>query len=136
MKKQVEDKNLRVEKHIIKDSHTYFKMINEFCFMSKNLYNFANYQIRQEFITNKKYLNYNEIEKIVKMKDSNFDYRNMPTAQSAQQTLKLLDKNWQSFFASVKEYKKNPDKYTGRPKLPKYLKRNGRNILVLTNQNC
>ena len=136
MKKQVEDKNLRVEKHIIKDSHTYFKMINEFCFMSKNLYNFANYQIRQEFITNKKYLNYNEIEKIVKMKDSNFDYRNMPTAQSAQQTLKLLDKNWQSFFASVKEYKKNPDKYTGRPKLPKYLKKNGRNILVLTNQNC
>ena len=136
MKKQIEDKNLRVEKHIIKDSHLYFKLLDEFCFMSKNLYNFANYQIRQEFITNKKYLNYNEIEKIVKIKDGDFDYRNMPTAQSAQQTLKLLDKNWQSFFASVKEYKKNPDKYTGRPKLPKYLKKNGKNILVLTNQNC
>jgi putative transposase len=136
MKKQVEDKKLRVEKHIIKDSHSYFKLIDEFCFMSKNLYNFANYQVRQEFIANKKYLNYNEIEKLVKIKDSDFDYRNMPTAQSAQQTLKLLDKNWQSFFASVKDYKKNPNKYTGRPKLPKYLKKNGRNILVLTNQNC
>lgn len=135
MKNQVKD-NLRVEKHIIKESHLYYNQIDEFCFMSKSLYNFANYQVRQEFISSKNYLNYNKIEKLVKSKDCDFDYRNMPTAQSAQQTLKLLDKNWQSFFASVKEYKKNPDKYTGKPKLPKYLKKNGRNILVLTNQNC
>lgn len=135
MVKEIKD-NLRVEKHIVKNSHTHFNLINEFCFMSKNLYNFANYHIRQEFIKNKKYLNYNEIDKQVKIKGNDFDYRNMPTAQSAQQTLKLLDKNWKSFFASSKDYKKSPEKYTGRPKLPKYLKKNGRNILVLTNQNC
>lgn len=33
----------------------------------------------------------------------------------------LLDKNWKSFFKSVKEYSKSPDKFLGRPKLPGYL---------------
>lgn len=135
MENQVKD-NLRVERHIIKESHPYYNRINEFCFMSKNLYNFANYQIRQEFISNKKYISYSEIEKLVKSEHCDSDYRSMPTAQSAQQTLRLLDKNWQSFFASIKEYKKNTDKFTGRPKLPKYLNKNGRNILILTNQDC
>lgn len=60
----------------------------------------------------------------------------MPISSSAQQCLKLLDKNWKSFFQSIKDYKKNPNKYLGRPKLPKYKSKNGRNILILTNQNC
>lgn len=135
MKSKVKD-NLRVEKHIIKDSHLFYNKIDKFCFMSKNLYNFANYQIRQEFTKNNTYLNYNKIEKLVKSNNYDFDYRNMPTSQSAQQTLRLLDKNWQSFFASVKDYNKNSDKYTGKPKIPKYLNKNSRNILILTNQNC
>lgn len=60
----------------------------------------------------------------------------MPTAQSAQQTLKLLDGNWKSFFASIKDWGKNKDKFLGRPKLPKYLKKDSNFLLILTNQNC
>jgi len=60
----------------------------------------------------------------------------MPTAQSAQQTLRLLEKNWASFFASVKDWREHKEKYHGRPKLPKYLDKNGKYILILTNQNC
>lgn len=60
----------------------------------------------------------------------------MPTAQTAQQTLRLLDKNWKSFFASVKDWSKNKDKYPGKPKLPKYASKNGRKSLIVTNQNC
>lgn len=104
--------------------------------MSKNLYNFANYNIRKQFIEEGKYISYNKMDLLLKQKDMDFDYRNMPTAQSAQQCLKLLDKNWQSFFKTIKDWSKNPGKYKGRPKLPKYLSKNGRNILVLTNQNC
>ena len=59
MKSKVKD-NLRVEKHIIKDSHLFYNKIDKFCFMSKNLYNFANYQIRQDFTKSNTYLNYNE----------------------------------------------------------------------------
>ena len=126
----------RVEKHNIKPTHPYYSMLDEFCFKSKNLYNFANYQIRQRFCETGEFINYNTMDKLLKQKDMEFDYRNMPIAESAQQCLRLLEKNWKSFFASVKDYKKNPSKYTGRPKLPKYLDKNGRNILILTNMNC
>ncbi|NFD88705.1 transposase, partial [Clostridium botulinum] len=50
--------------------------------------------------------------------------------------LKLLDKNWISFFESIKDWSKHKEKYNGRPKLPNYKKKNGKNILVFTNQNC
>ena len=60
----------------------------------------------------------------------------MPTAQSAQQTLRMLDSSWKSFFKAIKDWKKHPEKYLGRPKLPKYLKKDGYYVLTLTNQNC
>ena len=126
----------RVEKHIIKSNNKYYKILDEYCFKSKNLYNFANYYIRKTFIDTGEWLKYNKLDKMLKQKDMDFDYRNMPTAQSSQQCLKLLDKNWKSFFKSIKDWVKHKDKYSGRPKLPKYLKKNGRNILILTNQNC
>ena len=59
----------------------------------------------------------------------------MPTAQSAQQILRLLEKDWKSFFVSVKDWSKNKEKYLGRPKLPKYKPKNGKHLLILTNQN-
>ena len=61
------------------------------------------------------------------------EYKNL-YAQISQQCLKLLEKNWKSFFNSIKDWKRNPAKYSGKPKLPKYLKKNGKNIIILTNQ--
>ena len=126
----------RVEKHLIFYNNPYFKLLDEFCFKSKNLYNFANYNIRQEFIHNNIYLPYNKMDKLLKQDDLSFDYKQMPGAKIAQQTLRLLDKNWKSFFVSIKDYSIHPDKYLGRPKLPKYKKKNGRHNLILTNQSC
>ena len=126
----------RVEKHIIKSNNKYYNMLDEFCFKSKNLYNQANYIIRQEFINNGKWIRCNELDKILKKEGNNFDYRNMPISSSSQQCLRLLDENWKSFFRAIKDYNKNPNKYLGRPKLPKYKSKNDRNILILTNQNC
>lgn len=58
----------------------------------------------------------------------------MPGAQSAQQILRLLDTNWKSFFKAIKDWSKNKDKYLGKPKLPKYKPKDGRMVLVVTNQ--
>ena len=58
----------------------------------------------------------------------------MPAAQSAQQTLRLLDANRKSFFKCIKDWSKNKDKYLGRPKLPKYKPKDGQMILFVTNQ--
>src|SRR3989339_2224267 len=40
----------RVEQHQINKNHELFKLIDEYSFKTKNLYNYANYLIRQTFI--------------------------------------------------------------------------------------
>lgn len=112
----------RVERHIILDN----KEIDSLCFLSKNLYNFANYYIRQEFIKNRKWLRYTDIYELTK---NTPDYKVLP-AQTAQQVLRLLDKNWVSFFKNIKIYKKNGS--LGKPKYKHKTK--GRNIVIFTNQ--
>lgn len=125
---------MRTERHIVKYNNPYYRLLDEYCFMSKNLYNFANYHIRQEFIKNKKVVPYGKLDKLMKIENEGFDYRNMPSSQASQQCLKILSDMWKSFFSANKDYKKNPNKYLGRPKLPNYKKKNGRNLLVFTNQ--
>ena len=102
-------------------------MIDQQCFYSKNLYNEANYAIRQEFINNSNYINYYDMNKEFKTHEN---YK-LTFSQPANCTLRLLDKNWKSFFKAIKDWKKNPGKYLGRPKLPKYKEKNGRFILSL-----
>lgn len=125
----------RVEKHIVKRNNTYYSMLDEFCFNAKNLYNHANYIVRKLFCESNIWTRYADLDYILKNDIEYPDYANMPTAQSAQQTLRLLDKNWVSFFRSIKDWSKNKDKYLGRPKLPNYKKKNSRMVLILTNQN-
>lgn len=110
--------------------------ITEWLKTSKNLYNQANYIVRQEFIRNRKYLNYydiNEIMREVKDLNNEINYRKLK-AQTAQQVLRLLDKNWKSFFKSIKKWSKNKQDFTEKPNLPHYLK-NEKNIIIFTKQN-
>nr|WP_293338143.1 transposase [Microcoleus sp. CAWBG58] len=119
------------ERHIIKSTEHRFAQIDELAFKSKNLYNAANYAIRQSFVYGWGYINYNEMNRLMKSHEA---YKAMP-AKVSQQILMLLDKNWKSFFEALKAYKKDTSKFTGRPKLPKYKdKVKGRNILVYTKQ--
>lgn len=124
----------QVEKHIIKKSHPYYSMFCEYTHLAKNLYNHANFLVRREFVTTGKWLRYQDLDKILRKDIKYPDYKNMVAAQSAQQTLRLLDKNWKSFFNSIKDWSKNKDKYTGRPKLPKYKPKDGKMVYILTNQ--
>lgn len=124
----------QVEKYVIKKSHPYYNMFCEYTYLAKNLYNHANYLVRNEFTETGKWLRSQHLDKILK-EDLGFpDYRNMPAAQSAQQVLHLLDNSWKSFFKSIKDWSKNKDKYFGKPKLPKYKPKDGKMILPLTNQ--
>lgn len=125
----------RVEKHRIKQNNEYYPVFCDFCHKSKNLYNHANFLVREEFIKNNRWIRYGELDKLLKADFEFDDYKQMPTAQSAQQTLRLLEKDWKSFFAAIKDWSAQKDKYLGRPKLPKYKPKDGKHILVLTNQN-
>ena len=124
----------QVEKHIIKKSHPIYSMFCDYTHLAKNLYNHANFLVRNEFTNTGKWLRYQELDRILK-KDVDYpDYKNMSAAQSAQQTLRLLDGNWKAFFKSIKDWSKNKDKYTGKPKLPKYKPKGGRMVFMLTDQ--
>ena len=50
---------------IIHNKHRYFSMLDELCFKSKNLYNYALYQIRQYYKQTSKYLSYYELNSIL-----------------------------------------------------------------------
>ena len=124
----------QVEKHIIKKSHPYYSMFCEYTHLAKNLYNHANFLVRSEFLNTGNWLRYGDLENRLRNDVDYPTYKNMPAAQSAQQTLQLLDRNWKSFFNSIKDWSKNKDKYVGRPKLPKYKPKDGRMVFILTNQ--
>ncbi|CAM3608776.1 MULTISPECIES: RNA-guided endonuclease InsQ/TnpB family protein [Paenibacillus] len=62
------------------------------------------------------------------------DYRALPT-QSSQWVMKLVFSTWQSFYSCLKDYRANPNKYTGRPRIPGYTRTKTREV-ILTNQDC
>ena len=65
----------RVEKHLIKKQDPFFPMLMEFCHHSKNLYNHANYLIKQEYRVNGKWLRYQELDKRLKVDMKFPDYK-------------------------------------------------------------
>ncbi len=120
-----------VERHVIKRNDPRFVAIDRAAFASKNLYNAAKYVVRQSFIHEGIYLNYHEMHRRMKDHDA---YKALP-AKVAPWVLRLLDKNWQRFFAALAAWQEDPAKFFGRPRLPGYKdKQQGRNLLVYTVQ--
>lgn len=114
------------ERHIIKNN----KELDEVCFNSKNLYNRALYLVRQHYFNTKEYLDYCKVSQL--MRDSkDKDYYSLPTKVSIQ-TLRLLDRNFKSFFALLKMKKSgNFDKSI---RVPRYLDKEGRYIAIFTKE--
>lgn len=109
-----------------------FEVVDRYCFYSKNVYNEVNYILRQEFVKNNRILGAYDIQKLMQ----NMDCYKECGSQAAQKTIQMLDKVWKSFLVSIKDYSKNPIKYLGKPKIPKYLKKNGRQVFSLKNIQC
>ncbi|MHA2239339.1 MAG: RNA-guided endonuclease InsQ/TnpB family protein, partial [Candidatus Hodarchaeales archaeon] len=106
------------------------KNLSRLCHLANNLHNEGNYLIRQEFFKNGNWIRYNSLYHSIKTSEN---YHQLP-AQSAQQVLKILDRNWTSFFRAIKAYKKDKRKFLGRPRLPNYKPKNGEFLVVFTNQ--
>ena len=116
-----------VEQHIISKSDPRFQRIDEMAFASKNLWNLANYSVRQSFLFEHIYLNNTAVYHLVKSSDA---YQGLPRKVS-NQVLIQLDTAWSAFFEAMEAYQEHPERFTGRPQLPKYKhKTSGRNLLV------
>ena len=111
------------ERHIIKNN----KELDELCFKSKNLYNKALYLVRQHYFETKSYLNFFKVYRLL-VDSRDIDYYSLPTKVSVQ-TLRLLDRNFESFFNLLK--KKQKGNYDKPVRIPRYLdKEGGRNIAI------
>jgi putative transposase len=120
-----------VEQHVLNRNDPRFATVDRAAFAAKNLYNAANYLVRQSFITDSVYLNYYDVH--AQMKDHEA-YQALPRKVS-QQVLRMLDQNWRGFFAAMRAYRETPSKFKKRPGLPRYLhKIKGRYALVYTIQ--
>ena len=119
-----------VEKHIIKKSDYRFEELQSICKLSKNLYNVALYNTRQYFFENNVFLSAFQLDSILRKKED-VDYNALPQ-KVAQQTLKMVEQNFKSFFALLKL--KNKGNYNKKIRIPKYLDQNGEYITTYTNQ--
>lgn len=120
-----------VEQHRIDRHDPRWGAIDAAAFASKNLYNAALYLTRQADITqNHTIIGYAELDKLLQPTEQ---YRALP-AKVAQWVLKQVTLAWKSYFAACTEWETNPSKFLGYPKLPKYLKKQGRNLLTYTEQ--
>ena len=125
-------KVIRCEQQFIRKGHPLYEIVDTHCFYSKNVYNQANYLIRQSFTKENKMLKANEVQKLMQDMDC---YKECGS-QASQKTIQIVDKAWKSYFSAIKDWKKNPNKYLGMPKIPKYLNKNGRQVFTLKNIQC
>ena len=122
-----------VERHIIAPGHMHYREMDNLAFRSKNLYNATLYHIRQHFFETDGFLTYETLQKRFQ-EEGQPDYRALP-AKVSQWTMKMAFQNFRAFYGANREYKEHPEKFTGKPKIPKYLdKEKGRYLLTYTVQ--
>ena len=122
-----------VEKHKIYKSHPSYAKLDEMSRKANNLYNQCVYFAKHSENLSEDLKN---LDKIMKSFPDEYDnYRSLGYTRCAQQVLRLFQQNLRSYFAAIKDYKKNPSKYTGRPRFLKFRKSGGRFQVIFTNQS-
>ena len=118
------------ERHIIKVGTAEFKEYDAICFLSKNMYNSALYALRKHFFETKTLKHKFQLSKEFQEQNQP-DYRAM-FVRSAQQIIGIAHQSMKSFFALIKA--KKSGSYDKPVKLPRYLPKNGRQVMVYDNK--
>lgn len=118
-------------KQRIKKTHPLYQLFADLTIKSKNLYNLALYTERQYYFEHKKIIyRFNLISLLNKTEA----YKQLPS-QSSNATIDQVYQTFNSFTKAMKEYYRNPSKFLGKPKIPKYKdKLTGRNIVTFNYQ--
>lgn len=101
------------------------EIIEELSYHTTKLYNIINYDLRENGAKT-----YYDIEKQYK---SNW-HCDFLHSHTRQQMFKVLEQNWKSYFASIKDFGVNPSKYKAKPRPPKFKNINkNKNEIIFTN---
>ncbi len=124
---------LRVEKTMLKETTPQYNVLKHYCFESKNLYNYANYILRNNFKQGDLSLHnfYKLREHLRNLNDISNPWSRQAGTHIGAETLQILCNAWQSFFRATQAFSKNPEKFKARPRIPSYLPKNGEYLLQL-----
>ena len=121
------------EKHHIKKGHSEWSACDSLCFKSKNLYNQALYRVRQHYFKTGKYIEHNKVQK--EFQNEKPECYTQLKSKVAQLVLKQVDHDFNSFFGALKSWKEDPSKFFGKPKIPCYKEKDGRNAVSFNVQS-
>ena len=130
----MKEEGIRVETHQIKEGTSFYNWAVQECSLNTSLYNRTLYILRQAFtgkhdnipeytdlIKKEKFISkFDLISRMLCLNDS--DFRALLKAQEAAQTVKKCVESFSTWFKALKAYKKNPQKFTGKPRMPRYKK--------------
>ena len=163
-KNKKKDKNIAyfTSKTVIDNRHPLYSYLFDFCKLSKNLYNASLFRLRQNFTANnKEHLSDNEkevLQEIYKVVDTysyskpktlisykfldkqmrvtnNPDFFSGLPMQSSQLVLKDAIRDFKGWLSALNEFKAQPSKFLGKPKMPNY-KHSEISMVKFTNQDC
>ena len=151
-----------VTQRVISSEDMIYSYCDDFCRKAKLLYNAALFRIRNIFtgyekehrtdneedifcevhalqdvhpqIHVRKVISYNHLEKLMRVTE-NLDFFIGLPMQTAQAMVKQAVTDFKNWLASLREYKKHPEKFLGRPKIPHYKKQDLATVII-TNQDA
>ncbi|MFX0098516.1 MAG: RNA-guided endonuclease InsQ/TnpB family protein [Candidatus Hodarchaeota archaeon] len=110
------------------------RLLEGLCTRSNNLYNVAMYYTRQEFFHLGNWLRYGDLYFMLRSHHNYTELDDLAGSQVPQQVLKQVDKAWKGFFNAMKVWRKEPGKFRGTPRPPRYRKKGGKNVVTFTGQ--
>ena len=130
----MQEEAIRVETHQIKEGTSFYGWAVQECSLNTSLYNRTLYILRQAFsgkhenipeytdiIRKEKFISvFDLITRMRKLNDK--DFRSLLKDNEAAQTVKKCTESFSTWFRSLNSYKKNPQKFTGKPRMPRYKK--------------
>ena len=152
----------RVTQRIISSDDLLYPYFDDLCRKSKLLYNAALFRVRNIFtgydkehrtenevevfqevallqqshpnMHVRRVISYTHLEKMMRVTENPDFFSGLPR-QTAQQMVKQSVTDFKNWLASLREYKKHPEKYLGKPKMPRY-KKSDLTTVIITNQDA
>lgn len=151
-----------VTQRVISQDEQLYEYFNDMSRKSKLLYNAALFRVRNIFtgydkqcrtanetevfneieltmqayphMNVRKVISYNHLEKVMRVTHNPDFFAGLPI-QTAQATIKQAVTDFRNWLAALREYKKHPEKFLGKPKMPHYKKAKFITVIV-TNQDA
>ena len=102
------------------------------------MYNESTYLVRH-YPRNKGILTYTKLNQIIKPQyedKQNLLYYSVAYLHTAQYVMKQVTGNFSNFYKAKRAYQKNPHKFSGKPRMPRYHKKGTKTLFTLSNQSA